>query len=126
MPKARSWRQPHPSCPISCQRPTHPKRPPPITCRSLKGPTVRAAGPFFAASAYDFAVLLDKALPGALKAGKPGTPAFRTGLRDAFEQIGPTAMANGVMNFTKDDHWGHTTQSIVMLKVSGGDWKLEH
>lgn len=87
------------------------------------GPGSRA---IFAASAYDFAVLLDKALPGALKAGKPGTPAFRTGLRDAFEQIGPTAMANGVMNFTKDDHWGHTTQSIVMLKVSGGDWKLEH
>lgn len=79
----------------------------------------------FAASAYDFAVILDKALPAALKAGKPGTQAFRTGLRDAFEQIGPTAMSNGVMNFTRDDHWGHTSQSIVMLKVTGGDWKVE-
>jgi branched-chain amino acid transport system substrate-binding protein len=79
----------------------------------------------FAASAYDFAVILDKALPAALKAGKPGTQAFRTGLRDAFEQIGPTPMSNGVMNFTRDDHWGHTSQSIVMLKVSGGDWKVE-
>lgn len=79
----------------------------------------------FAASAYDFAVILDKALPAALKAGKPGTQAFRTGLRDAFEQIGPTPMSNGVMNFIRDDHWGHTSQSIVMLKVSGGDWKVE-
>lgn len=79
----------------------------------------------FAASAYDFAVILDKALPAALKAGKPGTQAFRTGLRDAFEQIGPTPMSNGVMNFTRDDHWGHTSQSIVMLKVTGGDWKVE-
>lgn len=79
----------------------------------------------FAASAYDFVVILDKALPKALKAGKPGTQAFRTALRDAVEQIGPTAMSNGVMNYTKDDHWGHTTQSIVMLKVTGGDWKVE-
>ena len=79
----------------------------------------------FSASAYDFAVILDKALPSALKAGKPGTQAFRTALRDAVENMGSTAMSNGVMNYTKDDHWGHTTHSIVMLKVTGGDWKVE-
>lgn len=79
----------------------------------------------FAASAYDFAIILDKALPAALKGGKPGTQAFRTALRDAFEHMGPTPMANGVMAFGKDDHWGHTPQSIVMLKVTGGDWKVE-
>lgn len=79
----------------------------------------------FSASAYDFAVILDKALPSALKAGKPGTQAFRTALRDAVENMGSTAMSNGVMNYTKDDHWGHTTHSTVMLKVTGGDWKVE-
>jgi len=86
------------------------------------GPGSRA---IFAASAYDFVLILDKALPKALKAAKPGTPAFRTALRDAVEHMGPTPMSNGVMNFTPDDHWGHTGHSVVMLKVSGGDWKVE-
>jgi len=79
----------------------------------------------FSASAYDLIVILQKAVPVALKAGKPGTPAFRTALRDATEKLGPTPMANGVMNFTHDDHWGHTNASGVMLKVVNGDWKLE-
>jgi branched-chain amino acid transport system substrate-binding protein len=78
----------------------------------------------FAASAYDMVLILQKVIPVALKAGKPGTLAFRTALRDATEQMGPTAMANGVMNFTRDDHWGHTSASGVMLKVGGGDWKV--
>lgn len=79
----------------------------------------------FAASAYDMVLILQKTVPVALKAGKPGTQAFRTALRDATEQMGATPMANGVMNFTRDDHWGHTSASGVMLKVGGGDWKLD-
>lgn len=79
----------------------------------------------FAASAYDLIVLLNKAVPKAEKAGKPGSQAFRTALRDAVEQLGQVPVANGVMNFTRDDHWGHTGYSGLMLKVSGGDWKME-
>ncbi len=86
------------------------------------GPGSRA---IFAASAHDLIVLLNKAVPRALKAGKPGTQAFRTALRDAVEQLGPVPMANGVMNLTREDHWGHTLQSGLMLKVTGGEWKLE-
>ncbi len=86
------------------------------------GPGTRS---IFAASAYDMVVLLNKTLPKALKAGKPGTQAFRTALRDATDTMGSTPMANGVMNYTKDDHWGHTPYGVVMLKVTGGDWKLD-
>lgn len=79
----------------------------------------------FAASAYDLALIMQKIVPVALKAGRPGTQAFRTALRDATEQMGMTPMANGVMNFTREDHWGHTTTSGVMLKVGNGDWKVD-
>ncbi|NDY93667.1 ABC transporter substrate-binding protein [Ideonella livida] len=79
----------------------------------------------FAASAYDVMVLLGKTVPVALKAGRPGTPEFRTALRDATERLGPTAMSNGVMHFTKDDHWGHTAHSGLVVRVDNGDWKVE-
>ena len=79
----------------------------------------------FSASAYDLVVILQKAVPVALKAGKPGSPAFRTALRDATEKLGPTSMANGVMNFSREDHWGHTSASAVVTRVVNGDWKVE-
>ncbi len=43
----------------------------------------------FAGHAYDAAIVLEKALPIALKAAKPGTPEFRAALRDACRKHGP-------------------------------------
>ena len=79
----------------------------------------------FAAHGSDTLLVLEKAIPVALKKGKPGTPAFRTALRDAFESMGRTVVAHGVLNWTKDDHWGYTQETGVMLKVVNGDWKVE-
>jgi hypothetical protein len=63
-------------------------------------------------------------VPGALKKGKPGTPEFRAALRDGFETMGRTVFSHGVMNWTKDNHWGYTMETGVMLKVVNGDWKV--
>lgn len=79
----------------------------------------------FAGHGYDALLVLQKAVPLALKKGKPGTPEFRAGLRDAFETMGRTVVAHGVLNWTKDDHWGYTNETGVMLKVVNGDWKVE-
>ena len=79
----------------------------------------------FAGHSYDAAIALQKAVPMALKRGKPGTPEFRAGLREAFETMGRTVFAHGVMNWTKDDHWGYTNETGVMLKVSGGKFVVE-
>jgi branched-chain amino acid transport system substrate-binding protein len=79
----------------------------------------------FAGHSYDAAIALNKAVPIALKSGKPGTPEFRAGLRDAFETMGRTVFAHGVMNWTKDDHWGYTNETGVMLKVVDGKFKVE-
>jgi branched-chain amino acid transport system substrate-binding protein len=79
----------------------------------------------FAAHGYDAFLVLEKAVPIALKKAKPGTKEFRAALRDAFEGMGRTVVAHGVLNWTKDDHFGYTPETGVMLKVVGGDWKVE-
>ena len=79
----------------------------------------------FAGHAYDMLITLEKVLPGALKKAKPGTKEFRAAIRDGMESMGRTIFSHGVMNWTKDDHWGFTNETGVMLKVVNGDWKVE-
>ena len=79
----------------------------------------------FAAHGFDSLLVLEKAVPLALKSGKPGTKEFRAGLRNALETMGRTVVSHGVLNWTKDDHWGYTLETGVMLKVVNGDWKVE-
>jgi branched-chain amino acid transport system substrate-binding protein len=79
----------------------------------------------FAGHAYDAVLVLEKVVPVALKKGKPGTKEFRAGIRDAVETMGRTVVSHGVLNYTKDNHWGFTTETGVILKVVNGDWKVE-
>ena len=79
----------------------------------------------FAGHAYDSQIVLEKVLPVALKKAKPGTKEFRAALRDAMETMGRTIFSHGVMNWTKDDHWGFTNETGVMLKVVNGEFKVE-
>jgi len=79
----------------------------------------------FAGHSYDAKIMLEKILPVALKQAKPGTPEFRAALRDAVENMGRTVFAHGVMNWTKDDHWGYTNETGVMLKVVNGQFVVE-
>jgi len=79
----------------------------------------------FAGHAYDTQIVLEKAIPIALKKAKPGTKEFRAALRDAIEGMGRTVLAHGIMNWSKDDHWGYTNDSGVIVKVTNGDWKVE-
>ena len=79
----------------------------------------------FAGHGYDAILVMEKIVPMALKKAKPGTKEFRAALRDAMETMGRTVVAHGVLNWTKDDHWGYTDETGVMLKVVNGDWKVE-
>ena len=79
----------------------------------------------FAAHAYDSLIVLEKVLPVALKKAKPGTPEFRAALREAVETMGRTVFSHGVMNWTKDDHWGYTNETGILLKVVGGKFVVE-
>lgn len=79
----------------------------------------------FGGHAYDVPVVLEKAVPLALKKAKPGTPEFRAALKDALETMGRTVVAHGVLNWTKEDHWGFTLDTGVIVKVVNGDFKME-
>jgi branched-chain amino acid transport system substrate-binding protein len=79
----------------------------------------------FAGHAYDAVVVLEKVIPMALKKAKPGSKEFRAAIRDAMETMGRTVVSHGVLNYTKDNHWGFTTETGLVLKVVNGDWKVE-
>ncbi len=79
----------------------------------------------FAGHAYDSMTVMEKAVPMALKKAKPGTPEFRAALRDAFETMGRTTLAHGVLNWTPADHWGYAPETGVMMKVTNGEFKVE-
>ncbi len=78
----------------------------------------------FAAHAYDVVIVLQKAVPIALKKAKTGTPEFRAALKEAFETMGRTPVSQGVLNWTTTDHFGYTPETGVLLKVSNGDWQV--
>ncbi|MEO5881628.1 MAG: ABC transporter substrate-binding protein [Caldimonas sp.] len=80
----------------------------------------------FAAHAYDVVLVLQKAVPIALKKARPGTPEFRAALKDAFETMGRTPVSQGVLNWTATDHFGYTPETGVLLRVVNGDWQVVH
>jgi branched-chain amino acid transport system substrate-binding protein len=79
----------------------------------------------FGGYAWDTWLLLQQAIPAALKKAKPGTPAFRKALRDALEDIKGLHTTNGVVNMSATDHLGLDLRARVMVKISGGKWVLE-
>ncbi|MDR3493150.1 MAG: ABC transporter substrate-binding protein [Ancalomicrobiaceae bacterium] len=78
----------------------------------------------FGANVLDAGLLLEQAIPDALKQGKPGTPEFRAGLRDALEATKELVGAQGVYNMTPEDHSGFDVRGLELLTVSGGQFHL--
>lgn len=78
----------------------------------------------FGAHAYDAALLLEAAIPVALKSGQPGTPAFRSALRDALENLHNVVLDHGIANMTPTDHNGFDTRARVMVEIKNGTWQL--
>ncbi|WP_428826471.1 ABC transporter substrate-binding protein [Azonexus sp. IMCC34842] len=78
----------------------------------------------FGANVYDAGLLLEKAIPVALKKGKPGTPAFRSALRDALEQIHELPATQGVYTMSPSDHSGFDERGRELITVANGQWTL--
>ena len=77
----------------------------------------------FASYTWDAGLLLQRAIPEALKKAQPGTPEFRAALRDAMEAIHDASSTNGVVNMSKTDHLGLDQRARVMVQIKGGEWK---
>jgi branched-chain amino acid transport system substrate-binding protein len=78
----------------------------------------------FGAHAWDAGLLLQAALPAALKVAKPGTKEFRAALRTALEGVKDLHAAHGVYNLTPNDHNGLDERARVMVQIRNGTWQL--
>jgi branched-chain amino acid transport system substrate-binding protein len=78
----------------------------------------------FGANTWDGGILLAQAVPSALKAGKPGTEAFRVALRDALEKERDVVGTQGVFNMSATNHNGMDERARVLVVVRDGKFRL--
>jgi branched-chain amino acid transport system substrate-binding protein len=78
----------------------------------------------FAGHSYDAFEVLKRVIPVALKAGKPGTPEFREGIRKALLTERDIAASQGVYNFTEKDRYGVDDRARILLTVKNGKYQM--
>ena len=78
----------------------------------------------FAGYAWDGMLVVTSAIPDALKAGEPGTPAFRDGLRKAIESGKDVQGTHAVYRYTATDHYGVDQRARVLVIVKDGAFRL--
>src|SRR4051812_29587345 len=76
----------------------------------------------FAGHSFDAFEVLKRIIPTALKAGKPGTPEFREGIRQAFISEREIVATQGVYNWTEKDRYGLDDRSRIILTVKDGKY----
>jgi branched-chain amino acid transport system substrate-binding protein len=78
----------------------------------------------FSAGGWDAVKLIEQAAPIAEKTAKPGTPEFRSALRDAMETIKGLSAARGVYNLSTTDHAGLDPNALMVGQYTKGKWML--
>ncbi len=78
----------------------------------------------FGANVFDAGLLLQSAVPEALKKGQPGTEAFRVALRDALESTRELVGTQGVYNMSPADHSGFDKRGRALMQLTNGSWRL--
>lgn len=78
----------------------------------------------FAGHGWDAVVMLQDAIPKALKKAKPGTAEFRAALRDAIENTKELVGVHAIFNLGPNDHNGADSRARVLVKVDNGEWVL--
>ena len=78
----------------------------------------------FGANTWDAGLLLERAIPSALKVAKPGTEAFRSALRDALEAEREVVGCQGVFNMSATNHNGMDERARVLVTVKDGRFRL--
>jgi branched-chain amino acid transport system substrate-binding protein len=69
-------------------------------------------------------VLVQHAVPGALKHGKPGSAEFRSALRDELERSKDVYLNNGLSSMSPADHNGYDQRTPFLIKVESGAFRL--
>ena len=83
------------------------------------------AGSFatFGAHAWDAMLLVQHAIPVALRTAKPGTPAFHAALRSALEGLHDVVLTHGIATMSPTDHNGFDARARLMVVIRDGTWK---
>jgi branched-chain amino acid transport system substrate-binding protein len=97
----------------------------PVATKFVRDYTAKLGGGVgpFAGYSYDAFLLLQSAIPEALKAGKPGTEAFRVALRDALEKTHELVGVSGIYTMSPTDHNGQDARAAVLVEVKDGAWR---
>ena len=69
-------------------------------------------------------MILQHAIPSALRVAKPGSEAFRSALRDAIEQERDVVGCQGVFNMSPTNHNGMDERARVLVTVKDGRFRL--
>jgi branched-chain amino acid transport system substrate-binding protein len=78
----------------------------------------------FGGHAWDAYLLLQAAIPEAMKKAKPGTKEFRAALRDALESGKEVVATHGVYKMSPQDHNGLDNRARTMIRIENGKWVL--
>jgi len=85
------------------------------------GPNTRS---LFGTTAWDVYLMLDHVAQDALKTAKPGTPEFRSAIRDGVEGLKGFVTAEGVFTMSPKDHNGVDARCQVLVRIEKGRWTL--
>ncbi|WP_431107248.1 ABC transporter substrate-binding protein [Variovorax paradoxus] len=85
---------------------------------------VNGAVPTDAFSSYTYDAYLLLADAASRTKGEPGTPQYRTALRDAIVSTKDLVGTHGVYNFKADDRYGSDQRGVVIVQMNKGQWKL--
>jgi branched-chain amino acid transport system substrate-binding protein len=77
----------------------------------------------FAPYAFDAWLIFTDAAQRALKKAQPGTPQFRTALREAIQGGNELVGTQGVYSYRPDRRFNADPRSVVMVKLDKGQWK---
>lgn len=88
---------------------------------AANGPASRS---LFGGTAWDAYLLIEAAATPLLKSSPPGTPAFRTGVRDALEKLHDMVLTEGIYSMSVADHNGADARSQVLVTIRDGRWQL--
>ncbi|MBV9747193.1 MAG: ABC transporter substrate-binding protein [Acetobacteraceae bacterium] len=92
--------------------------------RAYEGKYGPGSRSLFGATLWDGFLLVSAGAEQALHAGQPGTPAFRTALRDAMEHVQALPGCEAIFTLTPTDHSGAQANSQVMVEIRDGGYRI--
>jgi branched-chain amino acid transport system substrate-binding protein len=79
----------------------------------------------FSAYSFDAWLIFLDAAKRAMATAKPGTPEFRTALRDAIFTTKELVGTHAIYNFKPGESYGVDERGLVLVRLTSGQWKYE-